>query len=97
MDIVERNNVQDVRFLIMMNYLNNTFIIVLKVNMTERKNLILNYIGGNNKRLLKRFTTKLNRKMTANSSPLNRFHLISVKLVGQESKIALETSQKKKH
>lgn len=97
MDIVERNNVQDVRFLIMMNYLNNTCIIVLKVNMIERKNLILSYIGGNNKRLLKKFTTKLNRKMIANSNLLNRFHLISVKLVGQESKIALETSQKKKH
>lgn len=72
---MERNNVQDVRFLITTNYLNNMFIIALKVNMIERKNMISNFIGGNNKKLFKKFTTRSSKKMIANSNPSNRFHL----------------------
>jgi hypothetical protein len=72
---VERNNVQDVRFLITTNYLNNMFIIARKVNMIERKNMISNFIGGNNKKLLKKFTTRSSKKMIANLNPLNRFRL----------------------
>lgn len=38
-----------------------------------------------------------NKKMTANSNPLSKFHLVSIKLMEQESKTALEISQKRKH
>ncbi len=75
MDIVERNNVQDVKFLTMTSYLNNTFIIVRKVNTIERKNMISSFIGDNNRKLFKRYTTKSNRKTIANSNVLNKFHL----------------------
>ena len=51
------------------------FIIARKVNMIERKNMISNFIGGNNKKLLKKFTTRSSKKMIANLNPLNRFHL----------------------
>lgn len=51
------------------------FIIALKVNMIERKNMISNFIGGNNKKLFKKFTTRSSKKMIANSNPSNRFHL----------------------